>query len=37
LNKLSDEELFAPVMRWNAKMQKRLDEVLARLKTYIGV
>ena len=37
LNKLSDEELFAPVIRWNAKMQKRLDEVLARLKTYIGV
>lgn len=37
LNKLSDEELFEPVRRGNAKMQKRLDEVLARLKTYIGV
>ena len=28
LNKLSDEELFEPVRRGNAKMQKRLDEVL---------
>jgi len=37
LNKLSDEELFEPVRRGNAKMQKRLDEVLARLKNYIGV
>jgi len=37
LNKLSDEELFAPVVRGNAKMQKRLDEVLERLKKYIGV
>lgn len=37
LNKLSDEELFEPVRRGNAKMQKRLDEVLERLKKYIGV
>lgn len=37
LNKLSDEELFEPVRRGNAKMQKRLDEVLARMKQYIGV
>lgn len=37
LNKLSDDELFAPVVRGNAKMQKRLDEVLARLKKYIWV
>ncbi|MBP7773714.1 tryptophan--tRNA ligase [Candidatus Gracilibacteria bacterium] len=37
LNELSDEELFEPVRRGNAKMQKRLDEVLARMKQYIGV
>lgn len=37
LNKLSDEELFEPVRRGNAKMQKRLDEVLERMKKYIGV
>lgn len=37
LNKLSDEELFEPVRRGNAKMQKRLDEVLERMKQYIGV
>jgi tryptophanyl-tRNA synthetase len=37
LNQLSDEELFEPVRRGNAKMQKRLDEVLARMKKYIGV
>lgn len=37
LNKLSDEELFEPVRRWNAKMQKRLDEVMERMKKYIGV
>ncbi len=37
LNKLSDEELFEPVRRGNAKMQSRLDEVLARMKQYIGV
>ena len=37
LNKLSDEELFEPVRRGNAKMQKRLDEVLERMKHYIGV
>lgn len=36
LNKLSDEELFAPIRRGNAKMQKRMDEVLERLKKYIG-
>lgn len=37
LNKFSDEELFEPVRRGNAKMQERLDEVLQRLKQYIGV
>lgn len=37
LNKLSDAELFEPVRRGNAKMQKRLDEVLERMKKYIGV
>lgn len=37
LNKLSNEELFEPVRRGNAKMQKRLDEVLERMKKYIGV
>jgi len=37
LNTLSDDELFEPVRRGNAKMQKRLDEVLARMKHYIGV
>jgi tryptophanyl-tRNA synthetase len=37
LNQLSDEELFEPVRRGNAKMQKRLDEVLERMKKYIGV
>lgn len=37
LNKLSDEELFEPVRRGNAKMQARLDEVLERMKKYIGV
>lgn len=37
LNKLSDEELFEPVRRGNAKMQARLDEVMERMKKYIGV
>lgn len=37
LDKLSDEELFEPVRRGNAKMQKRMDEVLERMKKYIGV
>ncbi len=37
LNKLSDEELFEPVRRGNAKMQKRLDEVMERMKKNIGV
>ena len=37
LNKLSDEELFEPVRRWNAIMQARLDTVLERVKSYIGV
>lgn len=37
LNKLSDDELFEPVRRGNAKMQARLDEVMERMKKYIGV
>ncbi len=37
LDKLSDEELFEPVRRWNVKMQARLDEVMERMKKYIGV
>lgn len=37
LNKLSDEELFEPVRRGNAKMQERMDVVLERMSRYIGI
>lgn len=37
LSQLSDEELFAPVIRGNAIMEQRLGIVMNRLQSYVGV